>query len=95
MRPRSHEEVPMKRVVFATMLAVSLLLPLSSAPVAATTHFKNCTAMHVKYPHGVGKPGAIDHTTGVKVRTFKKSTVLYNANKSLDRDHDNIACEKR
>ena len=85
----------MKRVVFATMLAVSLLLPIAASPVAAVTHYKNCTAMHVKYPHGVGKPGAIDHTTGTKVRTFKKSTALYNANKSLDRDKDKIACEKR
>lgn len=85
----------MKRVIFATMLAVSLLLPMSSTPAAAATHFRNCIAMHVKYPHGVGKPGAIDHTTGKKVRTFKRSTLLYNANKSLDRDHDKIACEKR
>ena len=34
---------------------------MSSTGGTAATRFRNCTAMHVKYPHGVGEPGAIDH----------------------------------
>ncbi|MFZ0529257.1 MAG: excalibur calcium-binding domain-containing protein [Propionicimonas sp.] len=61
--------------------------------------FKNCTAMNKVYPHGVGKVGARDHTSGQRVTTFKKSTSLYKKiiayRSGLDRDKDGIACEKR
>ena len=61
--------------------------------------FKNCTAMNKVYPHGVGKKGAKDHTSGHKVTTFKRSTALYkkiiNFHSGLDRDKDGIACEKQ
>jgi Excalibur calcium-binding domain len=50
--------------------------------------------MHVDYPHGVGLPGAHDHTTGTPVTTFIVSAALYNANVGSDRDGDGIACEK-
>jgi hypothetical protein len=46
----------------------------------------------------VGKSGARDHTSGKPVTDFKVSTSLYkkiiNYRKSLDRDHDGIACER-
>lgn len=68
--------------------AVSVIPPL----------YKNCTALNKKYPHGVGKAGARDKTSGRPVTTFKRSTKLYNTamshNKGLDRDKDGIACEK-
>ena len=52
----------------------------------------------MKYPHGVGKPGARDTTSGVPVTTFTRSASLYRTamgyNRSLDRDKDGIACEK-
>ncbi|HEY3547735.1 MAG TPA: excalibur calcium-binding domain-containing protein [Propionicimonas sp.] len=61
--------------------------------------FKNCTAMNRVYPHGVGKKGAKDHTSGRPVTNFKKNTALYkkiiNFRSGLDRDKDGIACEKR
>ncbi len=63
------------------------------APVAKT--FKNCTALNKVYKHGVGRPNARDHTSGTRVTTFKRSKALYRANKSMDRDGDGIACEKR
>jgi hypothetical protein len=56
--------------------------------------------VNAKYPHGVGKAGARDHTaSGAEpVTTFKRSTRLYRLamryNRGLDRDHDGIACEK-
>jgi hypothetical protein len=54
--------------------------------------------VNAKYPHGVGKVGAHDKTSGVPVTTFKRSTRLYRIamsyNRGLDRDKDGIACEK-
>ncbi len=63
------------------------------APVSAT-EFQNCTAMHEKYPHGVGRPGARDQTTGTPVTNFVVSSALYSANAKSDRDDDGIACEQ-
>ncbi|GGF55700.1 hypothetical protein GCM10011519_32040 [Marmoricola endophyticus] len=57
--------------------------------------FKNCTQLNKTYHHGVGRPGAHDHTSGKPVTTFKRSAALYKANKKSDRDKDGIACEKR
>jgi len=50
--------------------------------------------MHTRYPHGVGKVGAHDKTSGVPVTNFKRSTALL-LNRGLDRDKDGTACEKR
>ena len=61
----------------------------------AARSFSNCTALHRYYPHGVGRVGAHDHTSGRPVATFKRSNALYRANRRLDRDGDGIACEKR
>jgi hypothetical protein len=61
--------------------------------------WKNCTVVNRRYPHGVGRYGAHDKTTGVPVTNFKHSTRLYKLamhyNRRLDRDKDGIACEKR
>jgi hypothetical protein len=55
-------------------------------------------AVNARYPHGVGRFGAHDRTTGVPVRNFKHSNRLYRLamhyNRGLDRDKDGIACEK-
>jgi len=79
------------------LVAVAALVPLAPAGAVAAkaTTYKNCTALNKVYPHGVGKPGAVDKTSGKRVTNFKKSTDLYNANKKSDRDGDKIACEKR
>ena len=47
------------------------------------------------YPHGVGRYGARDHTSGTPVTNFRRSNRLYRQNKGLDRDKDGIACEKK
>jgi hypothetical protein len=80
------------------MLAVTALMTggatLAGPAEAATAKtFRNCDAMHRVYPHGVGKLGAKDKTSGTPVTTFKRSTPLYNANTKSDRDKDRIACE--
>ncbi len=60
--------------------------------------WKNCTVVNRRYPHGIGRYGAHDKTTGVPVTNFKHSTRLYKTavryNEGLDRDKDGIACEK-
>lgn len=57
--------------------------------------FQNCTEMRKTYPHGVGRPGAVDRTSssGKPVTNFFVDADLYNANKKSDRDKDGIACE--
>ena len=76
-----------------------LTLGAPAADAAATGIYRNCTALHTKYHHGLGKRYAVDHTSGTPVTTFRHSTLLYNRamahNSGLDRDKDGIACEKR
>jgi hypothetical protein len=80
-------------VLAATALVAGATMLAAPAEAKPARHFKNCDAMHKVYPHGVGKPGAKDHTSGTPVTTFKRSTPLYNANTASDRDKDGIACE--
>lgn len=85
------------RVLLSSMLAISLA-GLGATTAVAAPHHENCTKFNQKYPHGVGKKGAKDKTSGTPVTTFKKSTKLYNAamkaNSRLDGDKDGIACER-
>lgn len=67
---------------------------------AVSSLWQNCTSVHTRYAHGVGRLNARDHTrsgTG-GVTTFKRSTRLYNtamrSNRGLDGDKDGVACEK-
>ena len=67
-----------------------------SGDLVAAKEYKNCTVLNKHYPHGVGKPGAVDHVSGStqRVTNFHRSKPLYKANKKSDRDGDGIACEK-
>ena len=60
--------------------------------------WKNCTVVNKRYPHGVGRVGAHDKTSGEPVTNFRRSNLLYRTpmryNRGLDRDRDGIACEK-
>ncbi len=71
---------------------VALASPSALLPVA--THYSNCAKLNKKYPHGVGKKGARDHTSGTPVTNFTRSNTVYAANKARDRDKDGIACER-
>lgn len=84
----------------AALLSVALIAPTAPADAASKPAWtKNCTALHKKYPHGVGKVHARDKTSGKPVKNFKKSNKLYATamkwNRGLDRDKDKIACEKK
>jgi Excalibur calcium-binding domain len=69
----------------------------ASGAGAVAPPWRNCAQVHAKYPHGVGKVGARDKTTGTPVTNFKRSNALYKMamsnNRSLDRDKDGVACE--
>jgi hypothetical protein len=93
----------LRRTAAAVLAAVALTLlaaPALAAPSKASSWWTNCTQLHKRYPHGVGKLHAHDHTkSGTNpVTNFKRSTRLYNIaishNKRLDADKDGIACEK-
>lgn len=92
---------PVNRVSTVTAVVVLLLIPAGNAlagAAAAPAIYKNCTNLNKKYPHGLGRVGARDHTSGTPVTTFNRSTKLYKLamsyNRGLDRDKDGIACEK-
>ena len=82
----------MKKIAAVAVIVYGLLVGVSS--VSASGSYPNCTAMHTKYRHGIGKVGAHDHTSGVPVTNFYRSNRLYYLNRRLDRDKDGIACEK-
>jgi hypothetical protein len=83
-------------VVASSSAAVSSAAVSARGPLAAKP-FANCTALNKKHAHGVGKKGAKDKVSGKTkpVTNFAVSNALYNENKSMDRDKDGVACEKR
>lgn len=89
------------RLVASTIAIAVAASGLALVPVSAEARgglYDNCTNFNNRYPHGVGKRHAHDHTSGTPVTTFKKSNRIYrkamNHNPDLDRDRDHIACEK-
>ena len=95
-----------RKVAVAIAVGGALSVGLLGAPAEAASvkSFKNCAALNKVYPHGVGKKGARDKTSGKPVTTFRVDNTLYSYNDGgarhwgeydLDRDNDGIACEKR
>jgi hypothetical protein len=91
----------MTRLVAAVLAVAAVIAGSATASPAVTAMpalYKNCTSLNKKYPHGLGKVGARDRTSGTPVTNFARSTRLYNVarsyNRGLDRDRDGIACEK-
>jgi len=84
--------------VVVVVVLVAALIAASTSSALIPPLYKNCTNLNKRYPHGVGKVGARDHTSGAPVTTFKRSTLIYRRamsyNRGLDRDKDGIACEK-
>ncbi|MCD9198383.1 excalibur calcium-binding domain-containing protein [Aeromicrobium wangtongii] len=79
-----------------TVAVVGLGVVATTSPAeAANKTYKNCTALNKAYPHGVGKPGARDKTSGKPVTNFTRSAAIYKKNTKSDRDKDGIACEKK
>jgi hypothetical protein len=80
-----------------TLVLVISLAVTSTAAARVPPLYKSCTNLNKRYPHGVGKVGARDHTSGTPVTTFKRSTLIYRRAMSYNRGltaTDGIACEK-
>lgn len=95
LRVGCASEVLAATAVAATSLAVS-----GGAVSAHTTGIHdNCTNLNKKWPLGVGLKTARDKTSGTPVKSFYRNNKAYWAaerhNRTLDRDNDRIACEKR
>jgi len=92
----------MRKLLTITLTSLALAAPVAVMSTPAEAHttgiHDNCTNLNKKWPHGVGKRGARDHTSGDRVTNFKRSTKQYrlaeNHNGTLDADNDGIACEK-
>ena len=94
-------------VMVGALAAGFLILPMAAADasVPTATTYTSCASMNSgKYPHGVGKSGATDKTSGKKVTNFTVDTKAYKRYststsqgayyRDLDRDNDGIACER-
>ncbi|MCW2723129.1 MAG: calcium-binding protein [Frankiales bacterium] len=79
--------------------ATGLVGVTAQAASRAPAPYTNCTSLHRLYPHGLGRAGAQDRTSGRAVTTWTRDTAKYDlamrANRDLDRDRDGIACEQR
>ena len=93
--PRVMTNLMYVRPGLVAATTAALLLAGAASSHAAAKTYKNCTAMNKAYPHGVGRKGARDKTSGTPVTNFKVSNSIYAANRKSDRDKDGIACEKR
>jgi uncharacterized membrane protein len=98
--------VRLKKLLIASLAGTAIVLSSAAVPASAATpkSYKNCTELNKAYPHGVGRAGARDKTTGKPVTNFRVDSTLYSYNDGvarhrgeydLDRDNDGIACEKR
>ncbi len=83
---------------FALILSLTLLIGFSATPeVSAKTTvkaYKNCKELNANYKGGVARSASAKNRGGkTKFKPFV-SKELYDANKKLDRDKDEIACER-
>ncbi|GEK33000.1 excalibur calcium-binding domain-containing protein [Kurthia sibirica] len=92
-------------VLSATMVLGSISMPTSSTEAEAKSVYSNCKVFNEKYPSGVKKSAAtknkvVKRNGKVEYRasSAKVSASIYKKamqqNADLDRDKDNIACEK-
>ena len=97
----------LKKLIIASLAGAAVVLSASAVPASAAPapkSYKNCTELNKVYPHGVGRSGARDKTSGKPVTTFRVNSTVYSYNdggarhtgeRDLDLDNDGIACEKR
>ena len=60
-------------VVVASVLLAATVGAGTSDVSAVAIKYRNCTALDERYPHGVGRVGARDSTSGTPVTTFRRS----------------------
>ena len=86
----------MTRGSVALVIGLALSVGTATPAEAAVKKYSNCAKLNKDFPHGVGKPGARDKTSGAPVSNFTRNKKVYDKNKKArDRDKDGIACEKR
>jgi hypothetical protein len=83
-----------RRSLACLTLVVVLAAVLATQAFAGATKFKNCTAVHKKYKHGIAKSTKAAKRANGLTGKPKISLSLYTANKGKDRDRDGVACEK-
>lgn len=77
-------------LTLVSLLNVSMSLP---AQAVVIEKFKNCDAVHKKYPHGIAKVGYKNKGGSVKGKPFVNNKLYAAQPKTLDRDKDGVACE--
>jgi Excalibur calcium-binding domain len=85
----------MKRVIVGvggSAFAIGILVLTNG--IAAPSKYPDCKALNKDFKHGVGLEDALDQTKGDPVTKFVVDEAVYKANKKLDKDNDDIACEK-
>ncbi len=87
-----------KTVVGCLLVGGLVLLPVSADAATKPHAFKNCTAMHKVYKHGIAKSTAAyknekHHGNGLKGKKPLISAAWYAKNTKSDRDKDGVACE--
>jgi hypothetical protein len=66
-----------KPAALLVVAALALGAAANSADARIPAQWRNCKAVNARYPHGVGKVGAHDRTSGESVTNFQRSTKLY------------------
>ena len=92
-------EKEMKKLVFTIALILTAAMSTSPASASqitsvATKKFSNCAALNRVYPGGVAKSSGVRNRGGRTNLSPRVSAKVYAENKSKDRDHDGIACER-
>jgi hypothetical protein len=89
----------MKHKVFSGLLILITVLWSTQGSALALGHFpdkkySNCAALNKVYPGGVAKSKTSVNRGGSTKYAPRVSASIYSENKSKDRDHDGIACER-
>ena len=82
--------------LFVTILSLGLVLGFSfgSTAEAKVKTYPNCKALNKDYKGGIARTSKVKNKGGKTKYKPYVSKALYDANKSRDRDHDFIACER-
>ena len=89
----------MKKLTFIALSALIISIGFVATPAQAVGHltekkFSNCAALNKVYPGGVALSRSSNNRGGTVKYSPKVSASVYKENKSKDRDHDGIACER-
>ena len=84
-----------KTLPITALLAIAGALAVAPPAGAAKPRvFQNCAAVNKVYPHGIAKNFKVIKTAnGLTGRPFVGANLYAAQKKTLDRDHDGVACE--